>query len=356
MKTLVLLSNIGSPKSANPVDVRAYLEEFLMDPKVITLPYLLRWILVKLIIGPLRSKKSSLKYKSIWTDQGSPLLQNTNQFIEKLQSKLGSDYLVKVGYRYGQDRIDDVLQSVDWNLINKIIFIPMYPQFAQATTQTSKDFFYHTINLLVSKKVINPLHLEIKTIDSFYKKDSFIKAWVDNINYQLNIFNKNKFSESSPNLTNKNIHYLFSFHGLPEKQITSQTGCELNQNCCSQAIIDNKNCYRAHCIYTANEIAKKMNLSKDEFSISFQSRLGQAKWLQPYTSEIIKQLYEKKINHLTVISPAFVADCLETIEELGVELKEDFLHLDSQNTFHLISSLNDFEPWVDSFAMMCKDL
>lgn len=358
MKKLLLLSNIGSPSSTQVADVRKYLEEFLMDPLVIDIPYFFRWILVKGIIGPRRSTESAKKYNSIWTKKGSPLVVNSQNFANQLQQLLGDSYIVKFAYRYGQNRIDNVIQGLDFKSIEQVLFVPMFPQYASATTLTSLQMFESSLQKTLSAQKIDSQKISIKTVPYFYQHSFFTQAWVQ----QILDFVKSRSSDGKTTDTDNSLapFYLFSFHGLPERQVLKTTGCRLSADCCQQAEQDNRVCYRAQCMQTAQRISQALGLDSKQYAISFQSRLGQAEWLKPYTSELVKDLYQQGIRRIFVISPAFVTDCLETLEELGTELKHEFENLDNsinkKTQLELVPSLNDKAFWVEGFARFIQKL
>lgn len=313
MKTGVLIINIGTPNSPTTKDVGKYLRKFLMDEDVISLPFIFRWILVNLIIVPFRAVKSAAKYAKIWTPQGSPLKVNTENFVQKLQEKLGDDYTVKIGMAFSEPSISKSLKKFENDKVDRVIVCPMFPQYAEATTGA----------MLKAVKEMTR-HPQVYAINSFYDQGFYI----DNI--------IKKCSDRKPE------HWIFSYHGLPEKQVTQKSVCHLNSNCCDQ----NNMCYRSHCFKTTKALAQKLNLQESDYTMTFQSRLGLKKWLQPYTDEILKSLPQKRIN---ILSPAFVADCLESLEEINIESRNLFL-ASGGTQFNYIPCLNADEDWVTGFA------
>ncbi len=342
-QNLVLLMNIGSPKSPEKKDVARYLREFLTDSRVIDVPFFLRHFLVKGIIVPLRAAKSSMAYKSIWTKAGSPLVAYTQELAAKLENSLNKEqpdshqFTVKTIMRYGSPNLDDALASVGdlSSTFEKIIIVPLYPQFSAATTGSSLAHIYkflgRTWNVLPNVAAVGP----------FYDDAQFVHLSAEHIRQNASL--------------NDIDHLLFSYHGLPERHIikscsqaSSCRGSEgvFHDHCnIGQAKGVPLNCYRAQCQQFTQILAQQLNLPSDRYSWSFQSRLGRQKWLSPYTSEIIHQLREQGIKNLAIYSPAFVTDCLETLEEIAIALKESWHKIGGEG-FKYIPSLNSADPWV----------
>ncbi|MFZ4403744.1 MAG: ferrochelatase [Pseudobdellovibrionaceae bacterium] len=357
MQTGIVLINVGSPKSYEVKDVADYLKVFLMDEDIITAPYLIRWILVHLLIVPRRAVFSAANYKKVWTDQGSPLVVNTLRFTDQLQKHLPKDFVVKVGMRYGEPSIERAMQEFNDLGINKILLVPLFPQWAQATTGSGGKW----ARKLVQKKYPQ---MQLTETPPFYADDFFIDAFVRKILEQKSLLENQlaatplNFSSTSQNNSDNELtslrtdsapHYLFSFHGLPENQVKKVQGCLASADCCQRPQACPLNCYRAQCVRTAETLAKKLNLNKDQYSISFQSRLGPTKWIQPYTDDVIKELLAQGKKNLIIACPAFVADCIETLEEIGIGLREDFHHQGGEN-FMLASCPNDDSLWAEGFA------
>ncbi|WP_413558805.1 ferrochelatase [Bdellovibrio sp. HCB209] len=325
-KTGVLLLNIGSPRTYQVPDVKKYLTYFLMDKEVINLPFILRWPLVNLLIVPKRGPISAGNYKKIWMENGSPLTVYTNQFAAFLQKQLGEQYLVQVGMRYSEPDIPSALQTFATAGVKNILLVPMYPQYADATTGSSLREVERQIKKL-------GLTFTVKSIRDFYQHSSFIDPSAE---------------IAQEFLQGKEIgHYLFSFHGLPESHVKVNAGCLTTTDCCIQPRACDKPCYRAQCLATATAIAKKMNLSSDQWSISYQSRLGRDEWLKPATDATIAQLANKK--SIAVLCPSFVADCIETLEEIGIGGEETFHHAGGKD-YHLVPCVNVNQNWVKKFA------
>jgi ferrochelatase len=317
----ILLVNLGTPDQATASAIRKYLSEFLMDKKVIGAPFLIRWILVNLIIIPLRLYKVVKKYQSIWMKQGSPLLVYSNSFFEKLKTKIDSTADVYIAMRYGDPSLESTLDKMRLNEIDEINLIPLYPQFAEATTGTAID----KVKSILHKKQWDP---KLQTLYYFFDKQEYIEQSASLIknSFELNLKSK---------LDSKWL--LFSFHGLPESQIKQVQNPEL--------------CYRQQCLKTAELIAKKLELQQNEWSVSFQSRLGPTRWIGPSTAAEIKRiglLSQEKPAHLFVHCPSFVVDCLETLEEIDIEAKKHYLK-NGGKQFTYIPCLNDSESWVEAF-------
>ncbi len=328
----ILLINIGSPISYETKDVAIYLRQFLMDKDIINIPFLLRWILVNIGIVPRRASYSAANYKKVWTEKGSPLTVHTEDFSKKLQTVLGSDFIVRTGMRYSKTSIENALHNFSTDNVDEILVVPLYPQYAKATTGSS---------LLEVKRLIKKLKINIpwKTVPPFYAAESFIHSTVRIAN---------KYFGSDPI-----DHFLFSFHGLPERQLRQVAGCLESADCCVMQKSCDKNCYRAHCFATAHAIALKMNLDRSQWSISFQSRVGVEKWTQPSTDSVLETLAKTGKKNIAIFCPSFVADCIETLEEIAMVGKEIFLKHGGLNC-QVIPCLNSDDEWVKDFSQLLK--
>lgn len=327
----VLFSNLGTPKSPNPDDVGDYLGEFLMDHHVIQIPFPIRWLLVKQIIVRFRKEKSAKAYQKVWTDEGSPLLVETQKAAKALQEKLGDNYKVVVGMRYGEPSFAQAREQL--SDCDHIIFFPQYPQYAASTVQTGLDEF---------DKYFSDLKTDI--VEPYFAEKWFIKSYGQFLREPL-----------------KNIQYdhlLMSFHGLPVDHIVKSDRdgqhCYLVENCCDKASGDVlKSCYRAQCVASAKALGAELGLSSDQFSLSFQSRLGRQKWIEPYTESMLGDLAAKGVKKLAVICPGFPVDGLETLEEIAMEGREEFLEAGGES-FHYVPCLNDSEDWIGACAQMIR--
>lgn len=323
----ILLLNIGSPNSPSVKDVRAYLKQFLMDPYVLDLPLPFRWALVNLLILPTRPKKSAEAYSEIWWEDGSPLLVIHDRIAKKLAELTGIP--VANGMAYGSPSIKAGIQTLVDNGVTDVKVIPMFPQFAMATTE----------GLVANTKRI--LNTHFSSLNA-----TFINAFYQDHHYQTALYES---MASTIQKMDADSHLLFSFHGLPERHLkkTDPTGahCLKVENCCEVGSEAHQTCYRHQCVVTTNEIVRRAGLKEDQYTMAFQSRLGRDEWLKPYTSKVVLDLAKNGVKHLVVACPAFVADCLETLEEIGIGIKEDFLEAGGE-TFTLIPCLNDDDGFV----------
>ncbi|SMO62280.1 ferrochelatase [Solitalea koreensis] len=331
----ILLVNLGTPDSPSTSDVRKYLDEFLSDPRVIDTSAIGRFFLVKTIILPLRSPKSAKSYQEIWTDKGSPLLRHTIRQAELLQERLGNEFQVEYAMRYQNPSLETVLERFKQEKVSTIKVIPLFPQYASASTGS----VHEKIMSLVRYWQIVP---EIEFVNSFPAHPMMIDAFA-----QLG---------SKHNVADYD-HVLFSFHGLPQRQLIkadlSGCHCQKVDNCCGAININNQYCYSAQSHLTAREIAKALNLSKENYTICFQSRLGKDPWVEPYTSAVIEKLAKEGKKKLLVFCPAFVADCLETIFEVEVEYDEEFKYNGGEKV-QLVEGLNDHPRWIDALEDMAR--
>lgn len=329
-KKAVLLMNLGSPDSTEVSDVKKYLNEFLMDGRVIDYPYLFRKLLVQGIIVPFRSPKSAEAYKTIWTKEGSPLVVLTKQLQVALQEKLSSP--VEIAMRYGnpspESAFDKLLERDPE--IDEVITIPLYPHYAMSSYETAVE---HAKAAFAKKKY--PFKLSF--IKPFYNEYNYIKAMAENMKSYLE---------------KEYDHILFSYHGIPERHIKKSdvTGshCLKVENCCRVSSEAHDTCYRHQCFETTKHIATTLRLPASKYSISFQSRLGKG-WLQPFTDIRLEQLPKEGIKKLLVLCPAFVSDCLETLEEIAERGKESFLNAGGEE-YTMIPCLNTHPLWVETLA------
>lgn len=326
----VLLVNLGSPDSTSTKDVRKYLGEFLMDERVIDVPYLLRAFLVKGIILNTRPKKSAEAYKKIWWDEGSPLIVLSKRLREKTAGL--TSILVALAMRYGNPSIQSGLKELADKGVNEVLIIPLYPQFAMATTET----------ILILAEKIRKKHfpdMQFTNVPAFYKHPDYVRALGNSIKNQL----KGKSWD----------HLLFSYHGVPERHIKksdiTKSHCKIDGQCCQTESPAHDFCYRHQCYETTRQVGEYLGLEAGCFSVSFQSRLGSDPWLQPYTDQTIEKFAHGGVKKLAIVTPAFVSDCLETLEEIGMEGKGEFLKAGGEQ-FHVIPCLNDGEEWVKTLA------
>jgi ferrochelatase len=326
----ILIINLGSPDSTSTKDVRNYLDEFLMDERVIDMPYWKRFLLVKGIILNTRPKKSAAAYKKIWWKEGSPLEVISERFTEKLKKKV--ELPVALGMRYGTMNMEKSIEELHQKGVTEILMIPMYPHFAMSS--------YETVEVKAHEILADKYPtIKLESFPVFYNEPNYIKAMVSNIQNHL----KGVDYE----------HILFSYHGLPERHIlladTTKSHCKLDGSCCNTPSEAHKTCYRHQCFETTKEIVKLLDLEGKTYSNSFQSRLLKDPWLKPYTDLEFERFPKEGIKKLVVITPAFVTDCLETLEEIAMEGKKQFLEAGGENYKH-IPCLNDNDDWVDVVA------
>jgi ferrochelatase len=332
----VLLVNLGTPDSPETKDVRRYLDEFLMDPRVIDINPVSRALLVKGIIVPFRSPKSAKLYQRIWSDEtGSPLLHYSKLQHQLLQQRLGDGYQVELAMRYQNPSIESALKRLKDGLVDSIQVIPMFPQYASASTGSVYD---KVMELLADW----PTKPGVSFINSFHDNELMIETFANNAKkYQPETYD----------------HILFSFHGLPQRQLIksdhTHNHCLKTSDCCAVLTDANKFCYSAQSHHTARLIAEKLNIPKEKYTICFQSRLGSDPWVQPYTSEVVAKLANEGKKRLLVFCPAFVADCLETVYEVTEEYGGEFKALGGEHV-QLVESLNDASTWIDALEEMVR--
>ena len=325
--TGILLLNLGTPDSPSVGDVRTYLTEFLNDPRVIDIPALARMLLVNGVIVPFLASKSAKLFKHIWTKEGSPLLQNSLQLKDALQKTLGQKYQVELGMRYRKPSLSQALENLRKKQVDKVIVVPLYPHYASSSTGSS---IAKVFEIMQNWEVIPT----IQVISKFYEDQGFIDALVNVAQqYELNNYD----------------FFLFSYHGLPERHIRKSSkhygdgGCCFG-NCCDSIKPENAYCYRAACFDTTRKMVERLGIPEGKYATSFQSRLDD-KWIKPYSDAIVAEKGQQGVKRMLVFSPAFVADCLETIYEIGVEYQEIFKHNGGEH-IQLVESLNVNPVWV----------
>lgn len=335
MKKGVLLVNLGSPESPEPKDVKTYLGEFLMDERVIDVPLWARTLLVKGIILNTRPKASAAAYKKIWWEEGSPLIVISERLKDKVQKKVKIP--VALAMRYGSMTIKKGIQELVDKGVDEIFLIPLYPQFAMATTET----------ILVLAEEVRKAHfpdLNIASLPAFYNKKGYIEVLSESISGHL----KGK----------KCDHLLFSYHGVPERHIRksdiTKSHCKIDGSCCITPSKAHEFCYKHQCLEVTRQVAEKLNLKEGTYSTSFQSRLGFDPWLQPYTDRTIERLGKQGVKNMAIVTPAFVSDCLETLEEIAMEGEEIFHEVGGQN-FTTVPCLNDDDNWVALLSKWIND-
>jgi len=321
----ILLIQLGTPGSPSVNDVRKYLYEFLNDPRVIDVSWIIRKLLVNTIIVPFRAPKSVKIYKRLWTEGGSPLLICSERVKNLLQKELGENYKVELAMRYQNPSLNDVLKRMNKFNYEEIIILPLFPQYTSASTGSSIE---KAVKIICDWQVIP----NIKIINGFYDNKGFIDSFVQ----RAGQYNVADFE-----------YVLFSYHGLPVRQVgkihPEGKTCD-DFNCDKEINDENKFCYKAACYATTRLIAGRLNIPREKYTVCFQSRLDK-KWLEPFTDKIVIQKAKEGIKKLLVFSPAFVTDCLETIVEIGFENKRLFLD-NGGKELQLVESLNDYPVWI----------
>ncbi len=332
-KTAVLLVNVGTPDLPDNKSVRKYLHQFLNDKRVIDIPWLLRKILVNLIIVPFRVPKSTNLYKKLWDVKGSPLLYYTLQLKEKIKKILPDNYNVFVSMRYGNPSLNESLIEIKDGFYDEIIVLPMFPQYASSTTGTINAY----INSKIQDWEIIP---NLCFINKFYTNNDYLESVINRIN------------ENKPDHYD---HILFSYHGLPLRQI-DKCHPEISSNTCSctQSMPDHGHyCYKAQCYETSRLIASRLNLKKDMYTTAFQSRLSK-NWLEPFSDKKIIEFAEKGIKSMLVVAPSFVIDCLETNVEIEIEYAELFKKHGGEK-FIMVKALNDADYWASTIVKLIQN-
>ena len=325
MKGLLMI-NLGSPDSTSVKDVKKYLDEFLMDERVIGKSYWFRWFLVKVIILNTRPKKSAKAYKKIWWKEGSPLIVLSRRLFDKVLKLV--KFPVALAMRYGSISIINGLKELNEKGVKNVTVLPLYPHYAMSS--------YETVVEKVKDEVkTNFPHLKIKTVKPFYKEKNYIdllcnkiKATIDKIDYD---------------------HILFSYHGIPISHLKisdpTNSHCYKVKNCCSVHSKAHEFCYKHQVIETTEAVINKLKIDKNKYSNAFQSRLPNEAWLKPYTDDELVRLAKEGKKRLVIVTPAFVTDCLETLEEIAMEGKEEFLEAGGES-YHYVPCLNDDDDWA----------
>ena len=329
----VILVNLGTPDSPSVRDVRRYLFQFLNDRRVIDLPWLLQKILVNMIIVPFRAPKSSKLYKQLWDENGSPLLYYSKSVATQLQQKTGEQYKIFNAMRYGQPALKTVLKEVENQNFEKIIILPLFPQYASATTGSVYEYILQKISRW------NKIP-EIRLISHFHDHPAFIGAFAS----QAEKYNVAGYD-----------HVIFSFHGLPLSQISKiHPGIDCTDcRCKAETVKEGKLCYQAACYETARLISRKIGLTGNDYSVSFQSRLTK-NWMAPFTDEMVIQKAKAGIKRILIFAPSFVADCLETKVEIGIEYGHLFQSFGGEH-LQMVESLNDHTFWIDGLEQIITD-
>lgn len=330
----VLLVNLGTPDAPTRGAVYRFLKQFLLDYRVIDISWLARNVLVRGIIAPFRSGSSSKLYKQLWTPEGSPLKTYSYKLLEKMKAQLGDDYEVALSMRYQSPSIESGLEELRKKNVRQMIILPLFPHYASASTGSVME----EVMRLVRKWPTIP---EMSLINSYYDDEAMLQVYIDN----AKSFNLDEYD-----------HILFSFHGIPQRQLTksdTNNHCLKSENCCETMCVENQFCYSSQSYGTAYKIAEMMNIPKEKFTVSFQSRLGNNPWTQPYTIKKLEQFANEGMKKILVFSPAFVSDCLETTIEISYEYQEEFVEWGGEQ-IDLVPSLNDNDNWVKALVSMVE--
>lgn len=331
----VLLVNLGSPDSPTPKDVKPYLDEFLMDERVIDVPLWLRNIIVRGIILRTRPKKSAEAYQKIWWEEGSPLIVISERFTQKVKQQI--QIPVALGMRYGSMTIKKAMQELHAKGVDEVLLVPLYPHYAMSSFETV------VVKAMQVKDEFFP-DMAITTLPAFFKNADYIEVLSKSIAEGLKDFEYD--------------HILFSYHGIPERHIKksdpTKFHCKIDENCCKTNSVAHHTCYRHQCYEMTEKVKQNLGLSNDKVSLSFQSRLPNDPWLKPYTDYEFQRFPKEGIKRLAVITPAFVADCLETLEEIAMEGKHQFQKAGGEDYKH-IPCLNDNQDWVDVMVKWIRD-
>jgi len=336
-RTGALLLNLGTPDSPSVPDVRRYLREFLSDPRVIDIPALPRWLLLHLVILPFRPKKSAAAYAKIWTPEGSPLLVHSRALADAVGRELGPDWVVALGMRYGQPTIASALARLRQADVARIAVLPLFPQYSVAATGSA---LAEVAEAMRRSDYAPPL----ATLPAFYDTPHFARAVANTAEQSLRGFAAD--------------FVLFSYHGLPERHVRasdrSGAHCLSREDCCAAIVEANRDCYRAQCFATTRAVARILSLDPERHATAFQSRLGRTPWIQPFTDRVLVDLAARGIQRLAVLCPSFTADCLETLEEIGIRAAEQWRGL-CGGQLQLIPAVNARPDWARSVAQLLRD-
>ena len=331
----LLLINLGTPDEPTTPAVRRYLREFLGDPRVIDINPVGRAALLNLVILPFRPKKSAHAYQTIWDpERGSPLLYHSQDLAAGVAQKLGTSWHVELAMRYGSPSIPDGLAALERANVDRIVVLPLFPQYASSSTGTAVA---RVMELAGQRWNVPALDI----VPAFFSDPGFLDAFA---------------AVAKPVLADfKPDHTLFSFHGLPVRQIvktdTTGTHCFKTATCCDT--LANPHCYRAQSFHTARALGDRLALAASDYTICFQSRLGRTPWIEPYTDHVIDEIAKAGKKRVAVMCPAFVADCLETVEEIGMRAREQFKAAGGEELI-LVPSLNATPPWIDAVAALAE--
>jgi len=333
----LLLVNVGTPDAPTAPAVRRFLRDFLSDPRVMDMNPVGRFLLLRLIILPFRPKRSAHAYQQIWTDDGSPILVHGRALARAVGERLGQDWRVELGMRYGNPSIADALAAFDSAGVDHVVVLPLFPQRAASTTDTAIEAVHRELRDRSDRP-------RLSFVEPFYQRDDFIAAFAE--------VGRPALDAAAAD------HVLFSFHGLPESHVrkadASGHHCLEDADCCHAIAAINRDCYRAQCFATARSLARALSLDRSQWTTCFQSRLGRVPWIEPHTDAVIAELAQGGARRLAVFCPAFVADCLETLEEIGIRGRDSFVDAGGEELV-LVPSLNSSPDWADVVARMAEE-
>ncbi len=334
----LLLVNLGTPEAPQSGPVRRYLREFLSDPRVVDINPVGRWLLLNLIILPFRPAKSAHAYRAIWMPEGSPLLVHSRALTAAVAGRLEGEYAVELAMRYGNPSLPEAVARLHARGVRDFTVLPLYPQEAPSSSGSSLARAYEVLG--------GPWDVpNVRAVPAFHDDPGFLGAFTE---------------VARPVLAEcRADHVLFSFHGVPERHVrksdASGQHCLASAGCCDVLTEANRHCYRAQCYATARGLATRLGLAAEGWSVSFQSRLGRTPWVKPYTDLVLPELAARGVKRLAVMCPAFVADCLETLEEVGIRAREQFIACGGES-LTLVPSLNAHPAWVDAVVRMVREL
>ena len=332
----LLLINLGTPDEPTTAAVRRYLAQFLSDPRVLDINPVGRWLLLHGAILRTRPAKSAHAYRQIWTERGSPLLFHSRDLAAAVQARLGDGWKVALGMRYGSPSIASAFRELRAAGVDRIVVLPLFPQYASSSTGSAVEELYRVAG---AELTVAPIEIR----PAFHDDPGFLAAFVAVGRAALDGFAAD--------------HVLFSFHGLPERHMKegdpSGRHCLASPDCCAAITEVNRNCYRAQSFATARELAAGLELADGGWTVSFQSRLGRTPWIKPYTDLVLDELAARGVKRLAVLCPAFVADCLETLEEIGLRARAQFKAAGGEDLI-LVPSLNATSPWADAVAAIAQ--
>ncbi len=338
-RTGLLLVNLGTPAAPRTREVRTYLREFLSDPRVLDMPALGRALLLYGVILPFRPRKSAEAYRKVWTDRGSPVLFHGLDLAAKVQTALGPEIPVELAMRYQRPSVAEALDKMRAARVDRIAVMPLFPHYSSAAWGSAAE----KVALEAGRRWNVPA---LQFVPPFFDHPAYLEALARTARPALHTFRPDRV--------------LMSFHGLPERQVrksdesASRDHCLASPSCCDEIGPANRHCYRAQCLATARGLAARLGLEAERYEVAFQSRLGRTPWIRPYTDERVRELANTGVKRLAVLSPAFVADCLETLEELGIRARDDFRAHGGEELL-LVPALNSRDVWVDALIQIVRD-